>query len=287
MPMVESTIQTETILDQLVAGKRAALSACMAEESLDAVRERALRQPEPLALGQALRDAHVRLIAEIKKASPAAGMLEDGLDPVARARSYASSGAAAISVLTEERRFLGSLDHLTAIRRDLESAGLAQRPPLLRKDFLFAPYHLYEARAAGADAVLLIVAILAQETLEALLALAKTLGLSALVEVHDESEVDRAVAAQAQIIGINNRDLRTFRTSLDVTERLRPRIPNGVIVVSESGIRDASDIERVAAADVDAVLVGEALMRSGDVAGSVRAFSSIRRPKAPRPDAAQ
>ena len=169
---------------------------------------------------------------------------------------------------------MGSLEHLMAIRNALDSQGIP-RPPLLRKDFLFDPYHLFEARAAGADGVLLIVAILSQEALESLAALAAELGLSVLVEVHDEREIERALRAGAAIIGINNRDLRTFVTTLEVTEQLRPCIPPGPIVVSESGIQSVSDIERLASAGVDAVLVGEALMRSGDVDSSTRAFSTV------------
>jgi indole-3-glycerol phosphate synthase len=276
--VADPTLQTATILDRLVADKRDALAQRRRTEPLPALRARALALAPPLPLAPALRGPLIRLIAEIKKASPSAGVLEETLDPVARARTYVDNGAAAVSILTEERRFLGSLDHLTSVRAALSGLPGSPRPPLLRKDFLFDPYHLYEARAAGADAVLLIVAVLEQAALVDLLALARALGLAALVEVHDEGEVERALAARAEIIGINNRDLRTFQTSLDVTERLRPLIATEALVVSESGIQRPSDVERLARAGVDAILVGEALMRSGDVAAGVRAFSCIPRP---------
>jgi indole-3-glycerol phosphate synthase len=275
--MAESTVQTETILDQLVAGKREGLAARLASESLSAVRERALSRPAPLPLAPVLCGPEVRLIAEIKKASPAAGLLEAEFDPVTRAAAYVKGGAAAISILTEERRFLGSLDHLSAVRTALDIGG-GRHTPLLRKDFLFDPYHLFEARARGADAVLLIVAVLQQSALESLLALARDLGLSALVEVHDDEQLDRALSAGADLIGINNRDLHTFQTSLDVTERLCTRIPDGPVVVSESGIHSTQDITRLAQSGVDAILVGEALMRSGRIVESVQEFSNIRRP---------
>jgi len=284
--VADATVETQTVLDALVAGKRDELSARLSARPLATMERLARSRPVPIPLVPALRGDAIRLIAEIKKASPAAGLLEVAFNPVARALSYARAGASAISILTEERHFLGNLDHMEAVRDALElecdhpsiGAGRAramQRPPLLRKDFLFEPYHLFEARAAGADAVLLIVAILPQHTLDSLLALTSELGLAAVVEVHDEREVERALAAGAQIIGINNRDLRTFATSLEVTELLRPQIPAGPIVISESGIHRTADIERLAAAGIDAILVGEALMRSGDVGQSVREFSNV------------
>jgi indole-3-glycerol phosphate synthase len=274
--MAQSTVRTQTILDELVEGKREELAARRAAESLASLRGRAEAAAAPLPLAPALRGDQVRLIAEIKRASPVAGVFENEFDPVPRADAYAGGGAAAISVLTEERRFLGSLQHLARVRSSLDRLG-PRRPPLVRKDFLFDSYHLYEARAAGADAVLLIVAVLEQSALEALMAQAKTLGLSVLVEVHEENELDRALRAQAEIIGINNRNLRNFVTSLDVTLSLRKQIPQGPIVVSESGIQSAADIERLSAAGVDAILVGEALMRSNDLAASVREFASVQR----------
>lgn len=256
--------QTDTILDRIVAANRLRLDAAMRADPLPAVRALAEAAPPPRPFAPALIGTTIRLIAEVKKASPAKGVFEAGMDPVARARQYAIGGAAAISVLTEPEYFQGELAHLEAIRTGLTATGWAC-PPLLRKDFLFDPYHLYEARAAGADAVLLIVAVLSDGLLRDLLALAGELGLGALVEVHDEQEVERALRAGAEVIGINNRDLRTFHTDLATTARLRPMIPAGKVVVSESGIRSREDVRSLRAIAVDAILVGESLMIAGDV----------------------
>ena len=275
--MADSTLPTQTILDTLVAGKREELAARLAQEPLRAIRRRAFGSPLPLAFAPALRGENVRLIAEIKKASPAKGLFDPNLNPAGRARRYAAAGAAAISVLTEERRFLGSLEDLRAVHEVLLELPAVSRPRLLRKDFLFDPYQLYEARAAGADAVLLIVAVLSQGTLVDLLALARELELGALVEVHDEEQVERALRAGAEVIGINNRDLSTFVTDLGVTSRLRPLIPAEAVVVSESGIQRKADVDRLAELEVDAILVGEALMLSTDVEASVRSFTSSPR----------
>jgi indole-3-glycerol phosphate synthase len=272
--MVETTLETQTILDAIVADKRADLESRRKVQPIEIVRAQAFAGPRTLRLAPRLRGTTVKLIAEIKRASPAAGLLEQEFNPVERAMQYALGGAAGISVLTEERRFLGSLEDLINVRKALTAHGEG-RPPLLRKDFLFDPYQIYEARAAGADAILLIVAILPAATLKALLTLARELDLSAIVEVHAERELETALSAGAEIIGINNRDLRTFATSIEVTERLRPLIPPGPVVVSESGIHQRGDIKRLAAARVDAVLVGEALMRSADAASAVRDFACV------------
>jgi indole-3-glycerol phosphate synthase len=191
---------------------------------------------------------------------------------------YAQGGASAVSVLTEVPHFMGSLQNLEVARIGLDRRFPGTRPALLRKDFLFDPYHLYEARAYGADAALLIVAILPQPLLCDLLELARSIGLGTLVEVHDEAETERALAAGAQVIGVNNRDLRTFVTTLAVTERLRPLIPSDRVVVSESGLQSAEDAIRVRALGVDAVLVGEALMTSRDVASKMKEFMPEARP---------
>lgn len=196
----------------------------------------------------------VSVIAEVKRRSPGAGEIRPDLDPARLAATYRRAGAAALSVLTDEAWFGGSLDDLAAAR---EASGL----PALRKDFTVDPLHLWEARAAGADAVLLIVRILEQELLEELHGLAVELGLAALVEVHDARELERAVDAGARIVGINNRDLSTFRTDLAVTESLLGALPAGSVTVSESGIRTGSDVARLGRAGVDAVLVGEAILR--------------------------
>lgn len=269
--MTQTTV-TNTILDRIVADKREGLAARVAAEPLDRLKERALAADAPLPFAPALVGPRLRLIAEIKKASPAKGILDRTLEPLSRARTYTLGGAAAISVLTETKHFLGSLEHVTAIRIGVDRYYPGARPPLLRKDFLFDPYHLYEARAAGADAVLLIAAVLPDGPLTDLLGLARDLGLGVLVEVHDEEEIERVLKTDADAIGINNRDLRTFVTDLAVSERLRPLIPKGRTVVSESGIQTRADAERVRALGVDAVLVGEALMTSENVIARMKDF---------------
>jgi len=260
------------ILDRIVAAKRWQLERRRLDEPLGILRTRLAQGAPPTrslaeALrprsGQALRGPSLGLIAEVKRASPSRGVLRADLDAQALARTYVSSGAAAISVLTEKRHFHGSLDDLEAVRAVLDGRG-GPRPPLLRKDFLFDAYHLFEARVYGADAVLLIAAILDPALLAELLALARTLDMECLVEVHDEEELERALAADAQIIGINNRDLRTFEVDLAVSERLRPLIPRDRVVVAESGIHTRADVQRLRALGVNAVLIGEALVTADD-----------------------
>ncbi|MDQ3120464.1 MAG: indole-3-glycerol phosphate synthase TrpC [Verrucomicrobiota bacterium] len=196
------------------------------------------------------------LIAEVKKASPSAGVIAESFHPVEIAENYARAGAEAISVLTDEQFFQGHIDYLTAIREAIPST------PLLRKDFILDEVQIAQASAAGADAILLIVAALEQSELEQLLTAAATYQLDVLVEVHTLAELDRALGADAQIIGINNRNLATFEVDLSVTEKLSQEVPAGVILVSESGIKSAEDLARVKACGVDAVLIGEALMRA-------------------------
>ena len=194
------------------------------------------------------------LIAEVKKASPSAGVIVESFEPVAIAKNYARAGVEAISVLTDERFFQGHLDYLQLIRE-----AVAQ--PLLRKDFIIDSLQITEAAAAGADAILLIVAALEQDQLIALLETAATYQLDALVEVHTFRELDRALETEARVIGINNRNLATFQIDLGVTERLSEEVPEEIVLVSESGIRSAEDLARIKACGVDAVLIGEALMR--------------------------
>lgn len=218
--------------------------------------------PPPRDFAGALRGPGLSVIAEVKFASPSAGRIRPEGDLEAVVSGYVSAGAAALSVLTEPEFFAGSLDHL---RRARELAARLSRPlPVLQKDFIVTEYQLYEARAAGADAVLLIAAALTPPELGRLLRLAHDLGLAALVEVHTEAELDTALAAGARIIGVNNRNLRTLKVDLETCLSLRPRIPPGVVAVAESGIRTPDDVRRVAAAGYDAVLVGEALMRAPD-----------------------
>ena len=251
------------MLDKIVAQKREEVKQRKQSLPLSRLKELIARREATLDLALALEDTHTRLIAEVKRASPSRGVLCPNFDPVELAQKYAHGGAAAISVLTETNYFQGSLDHLAAIRQEIDL-------PLLRKDFIFDPYQVYESRAYGADALLLIVAALSQEQLEELLSLSHSLGLSCLVEVHNEDEVERALGSQAQIIGINNRDLTTFNIDINTTHRLLPLIPPGKIVVSESGIRNRSDVAKLKGWGVNAVLVGEALVTAGDVVTKVR-----------------
>ena len=254
-----------SILDDIVRDTREELARRRAARP-SAELERACRGlGAPRDLEGALRPAPggVALIAEVKRASPSRGVLAADIDPAALARRYAAAGAAAISVLTDAKYFRGSLEDLVQVRA---AVGV----PVLRKDFTLDEYQLWEARAAGADAVLLIVAILPPPRLRDLLAAAKGLGLAALVECHTAAELDGALAAGSRVVGINNRDLGTFETRLETTLELAPLIPPGPIVVSESGFFTAADVRRVAAAGVRAVLVGEGLVRAPDVAAKVR-----------------
>ncbi|MBI4499353.1 MAG: indole-3-glycerol phosphate synthase TrpC [Chloroflexi bacterium] len=269
-----------SILDEIVAWKRVELAQMQEVLPLPIVQARMEAQPSPRDFAAALRspDGRLRLIAEVKKASPSAGVLRADLDPVAFARAYAHHGAAAISVLTDSRYFQGSGAYLAAIRDALDrddSLSPEGRPPLLRKDFLFDPYQIYEARAYGADAVLLIVAVLEAGALGYLLELTRSLGMEALVEVHDEEEVWIALEQEASVIGINNRDLRTFTTDLETTRRLRALIPPEVTVVSESGIKGRDDLARLREWGAQAVLIGESIVTAPDVAAKVREFAGL------------
>jgi indole-3-glycerol phosphate synthase len=245
------------ILDDIVRDKRADLERAQGAVPIADLERRPLFQAARRDLRAALEQRHRAIIAEVKKASPSKGIIRPDFDPVRIAVSYAAHGAAALSILTEERYFQGHLDYLAAIRS-------AVTLPLLRKDFLFDPYQLYEARAYGADAVLLIVAILPDSLLRDLLQLADALQLSPLIEVHERAELERALACGARLLGINNRDLRTFRTSLAISEALAPCVPADTLVVAESGIDQVADIERLERAGVRAFLVGETCMRAAD-----------------------
>jgi len=239
------------------------------------LRRRIAAQPPPLDLCAALRGPGVAVVAEIKRASPSKGALNERLDPGALAARYATAGADAISVLTEPTRFHGSLDDLTAARAGLRAAGCDR--PLLRKDFVVDPYQLLEARAWGADAALLIVAALEDGALAALLGEALALGLTPLVEVHNADELARALALRPPLIGINNRDLRTFAVDLGVTRALRPLVPADTLALAESGIRTPEDMRALAALGVDGALIGEALVTADDPAAALRAFKAARR----------
>jgi len=251
------------MLNKIIAQKRGEVEHRKKAATIADLQQRIARQKPALDLALALKGDHIRLIAEVKQASPSRGMLSPNLHPIELARTYAEGGAAAISVLTEANYFLGNIEHLAAIK---EVVGL----PLLRKDFIFDLYQVYESRAYGADALLLIVAILSHEQLKELVSLSHSLGLRCLVEVHNEGEVERAIRSEAEIIGINNRDLNTFTVDITTTRRLRPLIPQERIVVSESGIKSKRDMEKLGKWGVDAVLVGEALVTAGDVLAKMK-----------------
>ena len=259
------------VLDEIVANKREELQR-LREDTPQARLESACRGLAPARpFEAALRPAGpsgVRLIAEVKKASPSRGTLNAALDPVAQARLYAGAGAAAISVLTDQKYFRGALEDLIAVRAAVDV-------PLLRKEFILEEYQLWESRAAGADAVLLIVAALATAQLRDLQDAAKGIGLATLVEVHTAAELERAVTLGAPIIGVNNRNLQTLETSLEPSLTLLPRIPRAHTAVSESGILTREDVEAVVRAGAHAVLVGEGLVRAHDVPAKVRELALL------------
>ena len=254
-----------SILDEIVAAKRGELADARRAAPLADLERAAAGLARPLNLSGALLGGGVRLIAEVKKASPSRGLLSPDFDPERLAATYVANGAAAVSCLTDPR-FQGELAHLAAIKE----SGASGRAPVLRKDFIFDPYQVYEARAAGADGILLIVAILEPPLLTELLAAAQSLWMQCLVEVHDESELETALSAGSEIIGINNRDLHTFATDLAVTGRLAPLVPRGRVIVSESGIFTRDDIRMLRRYRVNAALVGEALVTAPDTAAKVR-----------------
>lgn len=257
------------ILDTILEKKRAEVARRQSAIPLAEMRVRAADAPPPrdFAAGLVRSAAGIpAVIAEVKKASPSKGLIREDFDPVAIARSYEAAGAAAISVLTDEEFFMGSLRYLTAVR---EVVGI----PVLRKDFVIDHYQIYEARAAGADAVLLIVAALEPETLARLYELASELGMQCLVEAHDEREMRVALALGAGVVGVNNRNLQTFEVSLDVTRRLAAvtgETRSRQRLVSESGISTRNDMQMLGAIGADAVLIGEALMRERDIEAKLR-----------------
>src|SRR3954469_9882148 len=248
-----------TILDEIVASKRREVEAARRRMPLAELEARMAEAPPVRDFRAALAGpGPIRLIAEVKKASPSAKVIRADFDPIAIARTYQAHGAACLSVLTDAPYFQGHLSYLARIRASVAI-------PLLRKDFLIDEYQVVEARMAGADAVLLIAEILDDDKLASLLALARRWKMAALVEFHDPANLPRVLASGADLIGINNRDLRRFVTDLDLTLRLRDQIPPEVVLVSESGIRTRTDVERLEAAGVSAILVGETLMRSPDI----------------------
>jgi indole-3-glycerol phosphate synthase len=255
-----------TVLDEILARKRDEVTMLRRPQTRDLLRQHALDAAPPRDFGGALRraDGQVAVIGEIKRRSPSKGDLAPDLDPGATAKSYEAGGARALSVLTDAPYFGGRVDDLTAAR---EATAL----PVLRKDFTIDEVQVYESRAIGADAILLIAAAITDDELLAdLHALARDLGLAVLVEAHDASEIDRALAAGAEIVGVNNRDLGTFAEDLGVGESLGSRIPARVVAVAESAVRTPGDAVRLGAVGFDAVLVGEALVRADDPTGLVR-----------------
>ena len=255
------------VLGGILADKAIRLQDEQARESLEHLRERALermdrRRPFVFRLQQAAKPA---VIAEIKRASPSAGVIASTFDPQAIARDYETAGADAISVLTEQDHFYGDLSHLDLVRA-------VTTLPLLRKDFVWTPYQVAQSAAYGADCVLLIAAALGDDALNACLSEARAYNLDALVEVHNASELRRAAAAGADLIGVNNRDLRTLQVDLSIGEMLLPDVPAGVFAVAESGVRTAADAERLRKAGADAFLVGEALMRCADPVNLLRSL---------------
>jgi len=259
------------VLDKIVAQTRRRIEASQGRLPLLELKSRIGQAEPPRHFLKALKAAGFGLIAEVKRASPSRGRLRPALDAAEMARLYARAGANAVSILTEPDFFQGSLE-------DLKAAREAMNLPLLRKDFILEPYQVYEARVCGADAILLIVAILTPEKLSQLLALSQELGMDALVEVHQEAEVETALKANAPIIGINNRNLTDFSIDLKTTLGLRPLIPPGVLVVSESGIHSHTDVELLCQAGVNAVLIGEALVTSPNPLAKIKELLGLPQP---------
>jgi indole-3-glycerol phosphate synthase len=254
----------ETILDRIVAEKQKEIAQAKTERPEDDLSRQLVDAPPVRDFrGALLRGLGLGIIAEVKKASPSAGVLRADFDPVAIARSYAAAGADCLSVLTDAPFFQGSLANLEAIRRAVDV-------PLLRKDFVIDPYQVLEARLAGADAVLLIAEILDDKRLPTLISAVHSARMQALVEVYEPANLTRVLATDAVMIGVNNRDLRTFVTDLDHTIRLAPQVPANRCLIAESGIRTAGDLAKLRAAGVQAVLIGETFMRSGDIGAKLR-----------------
>jgi len=275
--MLRGTVMQGFILDRILADKRIEVAERKARVSLSEVVQAARDAPSPRDFASALTSRplvagkseirnskfEIRLVAEIKKASPSKGLIRADFDPVEIGQTYEAAGASAISVLTDEKYFQGRLEYLKAVH---DAVSL----PLLRKDFIVDEYQVHEARAACADAILLIIAALDNQRLSELMSLAADLGMASLVEVHTADELKTAMDVGAEIIGINNRDLRTFEVKLETTLSLARDVPGDRILVSESGINSRADVEKLMSAGVDAILVGEALMREPDPAIKVR-----------------
>ncbi len=259
----------ETVLNLIVRKRRARLAEAKARVPLAKLEKLAGGREDLRDFGGAVASWRgLRVVAELKRASPSGGVLRPDYHPAAIALGYEAAGAAALSVLTEEDHFQGSLQHLVEVRA-------AVRLPVLRKDFILEPYQVYESAAAGADALLLIVAALEDGELREMMKLSKELGLAALVEVHDETELDRALAEGARLVGVNNRNLKTLEVDLETSFRLRPRIPAGVIAISESGIWTPADLKRLDHAGYHAALIGERFMTAADPGQELAEFLKV------------
>jgi len=266
-----------TVLDSILDGVRADIAAREAIVDFATVKAAAAAAPPAFDAAAALREPGIGVIAEVKRSSPSKGALADIPDPAELATAYESGGARVISVLTEQRRFGGSL-------ADLDSVRKAVSIPVLRKDFIVGPYQIHEARAHGADVILLIVAALDQHTLSSLLDRTESLGMTALVEVHTEEEADRALAAGATVIGINARNLKTLDVDRSSFARIAPGLPSSVVKIAESGVRGTADLLAYAGAGADAVLVGEGLVTSGDPRAAVAELVTAgAHPSCPKP----
>ena len=252
------------ILDEIIANKKEELAGTKRQTPFPDIKSKAVNAEPTRGFEKALSSpGDIRLIAEVKKASPSKGIIREDFDPIKIARTYEESGASCLSVLTEKKFFQGELEYLGRIRNVVNV-------PLLRKDFIIDEYQIHEARAAGADAILLIAACLEQQQIEDYMGIARLLGLDVLVESHTYKELDKTMRAGATLVGINNRDLATFTVSLQTTLDLVKDIPDDRIVVSESGIKTRDDVVRLHQAGVDAVLVGESLMRENDIGKKVK-----------------
>ncbi len=252
------------ILDEIVAKRKEQLAREKERLSVEVVKKQAFMAERPTSdFYQVLKKKPISIIAEVKKASPSKGIINETFDYKTIAKNYERAGAAAISVLTEEHYFKGSSNYLKEIREIVNV-------PILRKDFIVDPYQIYEARVLGADAILLIASLLDKQTLKKFLSLAQDIGLAALVEVHNQEELEKALACQASIIGINNRNLKTFEVDLNTTKVLASKVPKECVIVSESGILKPQDAWFLKECGIDALLIGEMLMRSQDVKETIR-----------------
>ncbi len=271
-------MSSPTILDEIVASKRREVAERRARLPIEELEAQAAEAPPVRDFRAMLAGpGPIQLIAEVKKASPSAQVIRADFDPIAIARAYQAHGAACLSVLTDGPYFQGHLSYLARIRASVAI-------PLLRKDFLIDEYQVVEARMAGADAVLLIAEILDDDALASLQGLARRWGMAALVEFHDPSNLPRVLASGADLVGVNNRDLHRFVTDLDLTLRVRDQVPPDVVLVSESGIKTRADVERLEAAGVSAILVGETLMRAPDIGLAVEHLLGLTPEGSPAPE---